>query len=55
MEKTNEKIEELMEQFNNEFPNGDSFDLAKFMFEKGFEKGHNAGYLMAVLSTPMYL
>ena len=37
------KIEQLMEQFNSEFPNGDSLELAQFMYAHGFDDGYLAG------------
>lgn len=37
------RIEELMEIFNDEFPNGDSLELATFMYQYGFEDGYNKG------------
>ena len=44
-----------MEQFNKEFPNGDSFELAKFMFAKGYGKGRENGYLAAALAANILL
>ena len=35
-----EKIEMLMEEFNATHPNGDSFDLAEFMYDKGYSEGY---------------
>ena len=35
-----EKIEMLMEEFNSTHPNGDSFELAEFMFDKGYWEGY---------------
>lgn len=37
------RIVELMEQFNSEFPNGDSLELAQFMYAHGFDDGYLAG------------
>ena len=37
-----EKIEKLMEQFNSTHPYGDSFDLAEFMYDKGYVDGYEA-------------
>ena len=43
-----EKIEKLMEQFLHENPDGDSMELAEFMYEKGkkdaYEDGYSDGY-----------
>ena len=43
-----EKIEELMEQFLHENPDGDSMELAAFMYEKGkqdaYAKDYEDGY-----------
>ena len=39
IDKLDSKIEKYLEQFNKEYPNGDSFELAKFMYEKGFSGG----------------
>ena len=40
-----EKIEELMEQFLHENPDGDSMELATFMYEKGKQDAYTEGYL----------
>ena len=37
------KMEELMEKFNQEFPNGDSLELATFMYQYGYDEGFQAG------------
>ena len=37
------KIEELMEKFNKEFPDGDSLELATFMYQYGYDEGFQAG------------
>lgn len=37
------KMEELMERFNQEFPNGDSLELATFMYQYGYDEGFEAG------------
>jgi len=34
---TNERLEDLLEQFMHENPYGDSRELAEFMFNQGFE------------------
>ena len=36
---TNDKLQTLMEQFMSENPYADSFELAKFMYNKGWENG----------------
>lgn len=36
---TNTELEALMEQFLHEHPYGDSLDLARFMFNHGYDKG----------------
>lgn len=36
---TNTELQDLMEQFLHENPYGDSFDLARFMYNAGHEKG----------------
>ena len=36
-----ERIEALMERFMQEFPNGDSRELAEFMYDQGVEAGIN--------------
>lgn len=36
-----ENIQKLMEEFNEQYPNGDSFELAEFMYRKGFDDGKN--------------
>ena len=36
---TNEELQTLMEQFLHENPYGDSFDLARFMYNAGHESG----------------
>lgn len=38
------RVEQLMEQFNSEFPNGDSLELAQFMYAHGFDDGYVKGY-----------
>lgn len=38
------RIVKLMEQFNSEFPNGDSLELAQFMYAHGFDDGYVKGY-----------
>lgn len=40
-----EKIEKLMEQFMRENPDGDSMELATFMYEKGKKDAYEDGYL----------
>lgn len=40
---TNTQLESLMNRFNREYPNGDSFELAGFMFNTGFEAGEQGG------------
>ena len=40
-----ERIEKLMEQFLHENPNGDSMELATFMYEKGKKDAYEDGYL----------
>jgi hypothetical protein len=39
-----ENIQKLMEEFNEQYPNGDSFELAEFMYRKGFDDGYVKGY-----------
>ena len=39
-----ERIQKLMEKFNELNPNGDSFELAEFMYCKGFDDGYEKGY-----------
>lgn len=39
-----EKIEKLMEQFLHENPDGDSMELADFMYKKGKEDAYAEGY-----------
>lgn len=34
------RIVELMEQFNSEFPNGDSLELAQFMYAHGLDDAY---------------
>lgn len=36
-----DRVEELMEQFNKEFPYGDSMELARFMYNYGVEDTKN--------------
>lgn len=38
---TNEDLQALMEQFLHENPYGDSFDLAHFMYNHGYEAGES--------------
>lgn len=33
------RIEELMNEFNEKYPCGDSFELAEFMYKNGLEDG----------------
>lgn len=40
-----EKIEKLMEQFLHENPDGDSMELADFMYKKGKQDAYAEGYL----------
>ena len=40
-----EKIEKLMEQFLLKNPDGDSMELATFMYEKGKKDAYEDGYL----------
>ena len=40
-----EKIEKLMEQFLRQNPDGDSMELATFMYEKGKKDAYEDGYL----------
>ena len=40
-----EKIEKLMEQFLHENPDGDSMELATFMYEKGKKDAYEDNYL----------
>ena len=40
-----EKIEKLMEQFMRENPDGDSMELATFMYKKGKKDAYEDGYL----------
>ena len=40
-----ERIEELMEQFLHENPDGDSMELADFMYKKGKEDAYAEAYL----------
>lgn len=37
------ELQDLMERFAQEYPYGDSFDLAEFMFNAGFEAGEQGG------------
>jgi hypothetical protein len=37
-----EALEALLERFMDENPNGDSFELAAFMYDNGFEAGRTA-------------
>lgn len=36
---TNSQVQDLLERFMLENPTGDTFELAEFMFNKGFEAG----------------
>lgn len=40
---TNVQLEAVMKRFNTENPNADSFDLARHMFNLGFEAGEQGG------------
>ena len=40
-----EKIEKLMEQFLRQNPDGDSMELADFMYKKGKQDAYEDGYL----------
>lgn len=35
-------LERLMEEFNEQHPSGDSFELARFMFNHGWHAGMSA-------------
>ena len=39
-----EKIEKLMEQFLRQNPDGDSMELADFMYKKGKQDAYEDGY-----------
>lgn len=38
---TDEDLQLLMESFINENPYADSFELARFMYDTGWENGHD--------------
>ena len=35
-----DRVQELLEQFNAEFPNGDSYELALFIYAKALEDAY---------------
>ena len=37
---TNTEVQDLLEQFVKENPFGNTFELAKWFFNKGYEAGH---------------
>ena len=39
---SNERLEDLLEQFMHENPYGDSRELAEFMFNQGWESGRDS-------------
>ena len=39
---SNERLEDLLEQFMHENPYGDSRELAEFMFNQGWEPGRDS-------------
>jgi len=41
---TTQEIQILMERFLKESPNGDSLEMAEFMFNAGFEAGEQGGF-----------
>lgn len=40
---TNSQVQDLLERFMRENPTGDTFELAEYMFNKGFEAGEQGG------------
>ncbi len=43
---TENEVRSLLEEFMKENPNGDSFELARFMYAKGLEKGSDEACAM---------
>ena len=43
---TNEKLENLLEEFLKKYPMGDTRDLARFCYEKGFKDGEIDAYFV---------